>query len=109
MVEILHVTATGRGGAADAAASMKPEDRDEVRRLAALRAFSGRCCCGEGPSADVVVWRDDGGPEAEDFLHALETGGHIPCCRNGKSSRQRLPPIVQCQACWIRIRGVLPY
>lgn len=29
-------------------------------------------------AADVVVWREHGGPEAEDFLHALETGGAHP-------------------------------
>jgi hypothetical protein len=56
---------------------MKPEDRDEARRLAALNVL-WNLLAGAKNKADAVVWRAVGGPEAEDFLHALETGGQHP-------------------------------
>jgi hypothetical protein len=74
VVEILHVAASGRGGAADAAASMKPEDREEVRRLAPLGVLKQLLDAAKART-DVVDWRAMGGPEAETLLHALETGG----------------------------------
>jgi hypothetical protein len=77
VVEILHVTATGRGGAADAAASMKPEDRDEACRLLTL-AVLWRLVDDASKKGDALTWRAVGGPETEAFMLALETGGSHP-------------------------------
>ena len=59
---------------------MKPEDRDEARRLAAL-AVLWELLAAAKEKIDVVDWRAEGGPEAEAFLHALETGGQHPLLR----------------------------
>jgi hypothetical protein len=80
VVEILHVAATGWRGAADAQASMKPEERDEVRRLAPLSVL-WQLLDAARTKVDVVSWRAEGGPETEAFLHALETGGQHPLLR----------------------------
>jgi hypothetical protein len=80
VVEILHIA--GWRGAADAQASMKPEDlkdRDEVRRLAALAVLWELLAAAK--KVDAVTWRRMGGPEAEAFLHALESGGQHPLLR----------------------------
>jgi hypothetical protein len=53
---------------------MKPEDRDQARGLAALNFLRHLLAAAE-QQLDVVTWRRQGGPEAEDFLHAVESGG----------------------------------
>jgi hypothetical protein len=77
VVEILYVAATGRGGAADAEASMKPEDRDKACRLFVL-VLLRNLLVATRKKVDVVTWRALGGLEAEDFLDALETGRRHP-------------------------------
>jgi nucleotide-binding universal stress UspA family protein len=77
VVEILHVTATGWRGAADAAARMKPEDRERWRELGTLKVLWGLVATAE-TRTDPVTWRAEGGPEAKDFLDALETGRQHP-------------------------------
>ena len=56
---------------------LKPEDREELRRLAPPRVLWGFVAAAK-EKLDAVVWRAMGGPETEDFLHALETGGQHP-------------------------------
>jgi hypothetical protein len=56
---------------------MRGEDRDELRRLAALSMLWGLLAAAK-EKADVVTWRREGGPEATDFLRALETGAPHP-------------------------------
>jgi hypothetical protein len=64
---------------------MKREDRAELRRLAAalwqfLHAAKQK--------ADVVTWRKDGGPEAEAFLVALDSGGSHPLLEKWRELRR---------------------
>jgi hypothetical protein len=90
VVEILHVAATGWRGAADAETSMKPlkpEDRDEIRRRAA-RSMLYRAVINEKNRTSVMDWRRDGGPESEDFMHALETGGQHPLLETWQELRR---------------------
>jgi hypothetical protein len=56
---------------------MRPEDRDEARRLAA-RSLLWRLLGHFRNQVDVVIWRAEGGPEAEAFLNAVDTGGTHP-------------------------------
>jgi hypothetical protein len=101
VVEILHVTATGWRGAADAEASVKPEDRDRLRKLATLkpedrnelRRLAARSALWQfldaaKKKADVVTWRKDGGPEAEAFLLALDSGGSHPLLEKWRELRK---------------------
>ena len=84
VVEILHVTATGWRGAADAEASMKPEEAESEagRRQSCARAalkVLRELLDAAKAQTDPISWRGEGGPEFEDFVHALESGGSIPC------------------------------
>src|SRR3954464_3395358 len=56
---------------------MTPSERDEVRRRAPLSVF-WQLLDAAKKQVDVVAWRRMGGPEAADFLHALETGRQHP-------------------------------
>ena len=99
VVEILHVAATGRRGAADAEASMKreekaellnmkpkkmvellsmkPEEKAELRAKAALKVLRELLDAAKA-QVEPIRWRGEGGPEFEDFVHALESGGQHP-------------------------------
>jgi hypothetical protein len=56
---------------------MKPEDREQWRELGTLKVL-WELVDDAKKKVDVVTWRAVGGPEAEDFLHALETGRQHP-------------------------------
>ena len=56
---------------------MKPEDRERWRELAPPKVL-WKLLDDAKKKVDVVTWRSEGGPEAEDFLHALETGRQHP-------------------------------
>jgi hypothetical protein len=91
---ILRVTATVWRGAADAAASMKPEDlkpedRDRLRELATLKVLWELLAAGK-KNLDIVTWRREGFPEAEDFLHALESGGLHPLLEKWQELRRTI-------------------
>ena len=64
----------------------KPEDRDEVRRLAALSMLE-QSLTNMRKQLNILDWRADGGPEAEAFLHALKTGGHHPLLRKWEEDK----------------------
>jgi hypothetical protein len=91
---ILRVTATVWRGAADAAASMKPEDlkpedRDRLRELATLKVLWELLAAAK-KNLDIVTWRREGFPEAEDFLHALESGGLHPLLEKWQELRRTI-------------------
>jgi hypothetical protein len=69
--------------------AMKPEDRDEARRLVVL-ALLRNLLAAARKKVDVVVWRALGGPEAEDFMHALETGGAHPLLEKWRELRRTI-------------------
>jgi hypothetical protein len=56
---------------------MKPQDRKEARRLGARSVLTQLVAAAKN-KVDVVTWLRVGGPDAEAFLHALETGGTHP-------------------------------
>jgi hypothetical protein len=62
---------------------MKPEDREEARQLAALSVLWQLLAAAKAQT-DVVDWRGNGGPEAEVFLDALQTGKSHPLLRRWK-------------------------
>ena len=66
---------------------MKPEDRDEARRLVALAVLSESLIRAKAQT-DLVDWRAKGGPEAEAFLHALDTGGSHPLLEKWRERRR---------------------
>jgi hypothetical protein len=89
--QILLLTATGWRGAADAQASMKPasmkpEDRERWRELA-TRKVLWELLDAAKKRVDVVTWRAEGGPEAEDFLDALESGRAHPLLRKWEEKK----------------------
>jgi hypothetical protein len=87
VVEILYVTATDWRGAADAEASMNPEDRDEARRLGALSMLR-RSLANERKRLNAMNWLADGGPQAVAFLLAVETGGSDPLLEKWQELRR---------------------
>jgi hypothetical protein len=66
---------------------MKPEDRDEARRLAALSMLE-QSLANMRKQLSLLDWRADGGPEAEAFLHALKTGGSHPVLEKWQELRR---------------------
>jgi hypothetical protein len=74
---------------------MKREDQDELRaRLA--RAVLLELVTAARKKVDILTWRAVGGPEAEDFLDALETGKSHPLLEKWQEQRainaNRPPP-----------------
>jgi hypothetical protein len=66
---------------------MTPEDREEGRRLAAMY-FLWQTLIATKEKSDPVAWHAVGGPEAEAFLHALESGGQHPVLRRWEKLMQ---------------------
>jgi hypothetical protein len=65
---------------------MKPEDQDELRAQLAL-AVLGELVIAAKKRTNVLTWRVKGGPEAEDFLEALVTGGSHALLEKWKEQR----------------------
>jgi hypothetical protein len=66
---------------------VKPEDRDEVRALAA-HSMLRRSLANMQKQLNILDWRADGGPEAEAALYALETGGPHPLLEKWRELRR---------------------
>ena len=57
--------------------SMKPEEKAELRAKAALKVLRELLDAAKAQT-DPIRWRGEGGPEFQDFAHALESGGPHP-------------------------------
>jgi hypothetical protein len=80
MGEILHVAAHGRCRGAVAQkeyAGMKKADQEKLRELMARKVLWELLVAAE-TQTDPVIWRAEGGPEAKDFLDALDSGRPHP-------------------------------
>jgi hypothetical protein len=68
---------------------MKPEHRDEARRLAAMNFFRQLVIAAKA-QADVVTWRSEGGFEGEELFNALASGGTHPVLRRWEELKATL-------------------
>ena len=68
---------------------LKPEDRDRLRELATLKVLWELLAAAK-KNLDIVTWRREGFPEAEDFLHALESGGLHPLLEKWQELRRTI-------------------
>lgn len=93
---------------------LKPEDRDRLRELATLKVLWELLAAAK-KNLDIVTWRREGFPEAEDFLHALESGGLHPLLEKWQELRRTIaanrpvPDPLDSNARRLTVRNPIPH